>query len=253
MLRIRGNLYLGRGITDTTSDPEADDSNSHDMEDTKEHLRRELGHLQPEPRSDGHLLPPPPANLLLLFQQQQQQQDLKPDIDGNYPLLEKILTSPRNSPNLAQQQQQIMINKGVFTGGSVEVMEEEMRRYKMELEAVANGSELPLTPPPSISGDSNARSTPPEVNGYTDFHAESPLDLSCKEMLLPKKPVILEPVSPPWKSAIPREGVELFPYKPEDFELKGEKSKLVVGEEEELDSAEKIAVNALLCLSKGGL
>ena len=77
-----------------------------------------------------------------------------------------------------------------------------------------------LTPPPSVSGESLARSTPPAatdiygrpLNLAFDHHIEAPLDLTkdthttsaarITVVATPKSsPVILEPVTPPWKSA----------------------------------------------------
>ena len=79
-----------------------------------------------------------------------------------------------------------------------------------------------LTPPPSVSGESLARSTPPaasatDIYGRAVFfdHNEAPLDLTKDNEVAarghhqqkvtvntPKSsPVILEPVTPPWKSA----------------------------------------------------
>lgn len=184
MLRIRGKLYLGRGITDTGSDDNEEDEDDDESESIMNQHQSQ-------------------HNVLLLVPNDVSQGK----VDGQSPLLEKILT-----------QQQQYINKSLSSGGSVEVLDRQDDAF-------------PLTPPPSISGDSNARSTPPETalsQGYTNTewtHGDQALDLSTK-----MSPVILEPLSPHWK-----QGEEPEQSEPQDMTM---------------GTAERIAVNALLALSK---
>ena len=120
-----------------------------------------------------------------------------------------------------------------------------------------DSSAFPLTPPPSISGDSLARSTPPEasvaVPGYTNtewIHSgpgEEALDLRTKT-----SPVILEPVSPPWRPALGKNIDEDSFIHEKQVQLESRGSLEVAAMEVEgMDRAERIAVNALLALSKG--
>lgn len=233
MLRIRGTMYLGRGITDTGSDLE-------DMDDDGEG-----GH---DDSQDGAARYESQGNVLLLLNNDQRKAQQQQHLE--YPtLLEKILSGTSPGPN------QHIVSKGLCSGGSVEMLE------AAERAAAAGGGGLPLTPPPSVSGESNARSTPPEVAGYTAADCDDhPMDLTVRShqeaaaaaarqqqhlkfVATPKSsPVILEQVSPTWKAPAPSS--ELFYYKQE---VKAEDSQQ---EETALDSAERIAVNALLALGK---
>ena len=224
MLRIRGKLYLGRGITDTPSDEE----DQHEEDYDEDHLDDEaMNHESYQQQQQPMLMIIPQAQVK------------REEEEESSSLLEKILTSPRTSPGPGQQQ---IVRS---SGGSVEILDP---RFKL-----IEGSHLmPLTPPPSISGDSNARSTPPEmVAGYTalDFSvshhhgSNEPLDLS--KMSQKSSPVILEPVSPPWRSGAIKKVVDEY----ESFVGHGVDD--INMESEELGRAERIAVNALMALAKG--
>ncbi len=283
MLRIRGTMYLGRGITDTGSDED----------------EMMIDEDAPAAGHDSQLHPPhhhhqaSPGNVVLLVpshdREGRPQHQQHPQQHLEYPpsLLEKILSSPRASPIPQDQQQQQVMSKGLCSGGTVEVMEqikqrmllaeEQNHRAAVAVAAARSAAEaLSLTPPPSISGESNARSTPPEA-GYTDLSAatasasSAPLDLTVRQQqhssssarLLvagPKaSPVILEQVLPHHLAAgASPSSSELFYYKPElKTESEGSHysaSRAAPGGEQqpdlELDSAERIAVNALLALGR---
>jgi hypothetical protein len=273
MLRIRGQLYLGRGIADTNSDDEDDydeeeGNNSDDYSYGKHESRNNRPSFPHESFKQQQ------GSVLLLVPALSTALDIKREHDEHCPpsLLEKILTngSPVPSPNPSQQQQQI-VSKSLCSGGSVEVME---KHYNIQDESNSSSSHhYPLTPPPSISGDSNARSTPPDmVSGYTDWTNEQreALDLSLVSQQRSKSsPVILEPISPPWRSTsqpqlvkkLLEEDATPFSYRHHqqqpakkrryqdyspDLDLQQMEESSV-----ELDRDERIAVNALLALSKG--
>ena len=131
-----------------------------------------------------------------------------------------------------------------------------------------------LTPPPSVSGESLARSTPPaavstDIYGrpmnlsavFTD-HNEAPLDLTKDNyqthtnarvtvVNTPKSsPVILEPVTPPWKSVGESSGASSMRSSPV---FHHESSALYQQQQQEdttLDYDEQMAVTALLSLSR---
>ena len=131
-----------------------------------------------------------------------------------------------------------------------------------------------LTPPPSVSGESLARSTPPaaaatDIYGRAVFfdHSDAPLDLTkdhhSSEVGLhhsqkvaavvntPKSsPVILEPVTPPWKSAESApSSMRSSPAFPESSYI-GHHQQQQQHEEASLDYDEQMAVTALLSLSR---
>ncbi len=215
MLRIRGTMYLGRGITDTGSgdeDYEQDDEQSMYGHESSASPVAHLGHHHHNHDSRA-------GNVVLLVPHDQHSA-------AQHSLLEKILSSPRSSPAPPQHQ---IIKPNMCSGGTVE--------------------ELPLTPPPSISGQSNPRSTPPEVAaGYTDLHyhhKEAPLDLTKRVVSVPKSsPVILEPVAQTWRAAASASSSELFYYKQQ------ESSSSSADLHMDLDSDERDAVNALLTLAR---
>ena len=112
MLRIRGKLYLGRGITDTGSDPENDDEYDEDED-------RQDGHDSDSHDSLTHQQCQQQSNLLLLVPTHS---DVRKEFDNQSSLLEKILTgSPSRAANLTVQQQQQIISKSLSSGGSVEI------------------------------------------------------------------------------------------------------------------------------------
>ena len=131
-----------------------------------------------------------------------------------------------------------------------------------------------LTPPPSVSGESLARSTPPAA--ATDIygrpmnlsavfdHNEAPLDLTKDNHIhtnpnvigssritvvnTPKSsPVILEPVTPPWKSAAESSGASSMRSSPV---FQGQQPWGQQQEDNTLDYDEQMAVTALLSLSR---
>ena len=244
MLRIRGRLYLGRqyehailkgeplegheGQDDFDHDDYDDDmDDGFDMEDDEE-------------RADAHEA-------------------------ERHSLLEKILTGSAQAPHPQQQQQQQQqpAQMARFSGG-----------YVQEIDQRSN--EIMLTPPPSVSGESLARSTPPATDIYgrpmnlamaVFDHNEAPLDLTkdhytnngaCRITVVntPKSsPVILEPVTPPWKSAAESSGASsmrsspVFPtqhHLPESDYYQQQQQQ----QQDTLDYDEQMAVTALLSLSR---
>ena len=139
-----------------------------------------------------------------------------------------------------------------------------------------------LTPPPSVSGESLARSTPPAA--ATDIygrpmnlaavfdHSEAPLDLTKDNHIhtnpnpnvgritvvnTPKSsPVILEPVTPPWKSAAESSGASsmrsspVFPTQHHLPESDYYQQQQQQQQQDTLDYDEQMAVTALLSLSR---
>ena len=128
-----------------------------------------------------------------------------------------------------------------------------------------------LTPPPSVSGESLARSTPPAA--ATDIygrpmnlaavfdHSEAPLDLTKDNyqhqqpkitvVNTPKSsPVILEPVTPPWKSAAESSGASSMRSSPVFHHQQPESYQHQPQEDAALDYDEQMAVTALLSLSR---
>ena len=134
-----------------------------------------------------------------------------------------------------------------------------------------------LTPPPSVSGESLARSTPPAA--ATDIygrpmnlaavfdHSEAPLDLTKDNHIhtnnpnpnvgritvvnTPKSsPVILEPVTPPWKSAAESSGASSMRSSPVFHHESSAPYQQQHQEDTTLDYDEQMAVTALLSLSR---
>ncbi len=267
-------MYLGRGITDTGSDDEEEEEEDLDGCDESQlsghySLSNRGDSVVPQTGNVGHTT----AAVLLVPAGQQVKQE---QMEYPSPLLEKILSSPRTSPGPQQQQQQQVAssNKMLCSGGMVEelTMRVAALAEQQRMATAAGVSSLTLTPPPSVSGESTSRATPPDV--CTDLGEQAPLDLTVRQQLaasrhaiIPKtSPVILEPVSPTWKHTIVTaapSSSELFYYKPELKEeqhpsrVVGSSScggAMTEGQQEqqvfELDSAERIAVNALLTLGK---
>ena len=128
-----------------------------------------------------------------------------------------------------------------------------------------------LTPPPSVSGESLARSTPPAAASSTDIygrplnlafdHTEAPLDLTKDNyqhqqpkitvVNTPKSsPVILEPVTPPWKSVGESSGASSMRSSPVFHHQQPESYQHQPQEDAALDYDEQMAVTALLSLSR---
>lgn len=219
MLRIRGQMYLGRGITDTPSDEEEDDD--HDS----------LRHSSPSsPHHESHY--EPHQQILLLSE--------VPEA----PMLQSLLNSARSSP-AAPQMMLAAKQPHLTSGGTVEVLENQLKLRMIEEDAA-----MPLTPPPSVSGESNHahhRATPPEGAtslGYdclltvageqrealnlSDQRGEAPLDLT-KSSIPKTTPVTLERVSPSWR----KDSADLFDYR-----------------QQEQKDLEMIAASALISLSR---
>ena len=135
-----------------------------------------------------------------------------------------------------------------------------------------------LTPPPSVSGESLARSTPPAATdiygrplnlAFDSHHIEAPLDLTkdthaaaaaaarITVVATPKSsPVILEPVTPPWKSAGEQSsGASSMRSSPVFHSHHSHQSESGYPQQQEdtLDYDEQMAVTALLSLSRASV
>ena len=133
-----------------------------------------------------------------------------------------------------------------------------------------------LTPPPSVSGESLARSTPPAATdiygrplnlAFDSHHIEAPLDLSkdthtaaarITVVATPKSsPVILEPVTPPWKSAGEQSSgassMRSSPVFHSHHSHQSESAGFPPQQEDTLDYDEQMAVTALLSLSRASV
>ncbi len=234
MLRIRGTMYLGRGITDTGSDVDDDEEEEAAREDDDYHYpESQLGHdyhqrVVGDSAAAG-------ATILMVDQK---------GAEYPSPLLEKILSSPRSSPGPHHQAAAGSNNKMLCSGGMVEELTAKLaaeQQYRLGM-AAASSSLVALTPPPSVSGESSSRATPPST---TDV-CESATDLSVGALDLSRpaksSPVILEPVSPNWKKQM------LYHRQQQQQQLEASHCAQEEASAEQLDSAERIAVNALLTL-----
>ncbi len=242
-------MYLGRGITDTGTDEDDDEENEdsareddHYYDESPSSLRHMTVHNDSTTRQ---VQQPGSGNVVVLLPKRDDSEREKATLTAHfdYPsMLEKILSSPNSSPG------PVTISKplGSSGGSMVEVTTDELK-YKLMAAAAAGGNGMEvLTPPPSISGDSNARSTPPEAgtSDWTVIEQREALDLSVTDQQgspsIKASPVILEQVSP-------HRGAnksDLYFYQTTDKETStGDDAVL-------LDSAERIAINALLSLSK---
>ncbi len=259
MLRIRGHLYLGRQyehakMKGELMDDEFDDDD-YDYDD--------------EMADDGPLHIDDEDSRAAQAQQEMAAANYPAGAAGaNSSLLEKILTCPKVAARCS--------------GGTVQ----EVGRVHDD----DDGDEMPLTPPPSISGESLARSTPPEpayhhhhhhhpaATAVADWEQREALDLTKEHdegnkkylVATPKSsPVILEPVTPPWKSGAAScvsgaSSMRSSPViltsehhfysqgghheqQPEDLK---QQQALYQQQDVDLDYDERVAVNALLSLSK---
>ena len=244
MLRIRGRLYLGRQYEHAILKGEP--LEGHEGQDDFDHDDYD------DDMDDG-------------FDDDDDEMKIA-DHDAHeaerHSLLEKILTGSAQAPQQQQQQQPAQMAR--FSGG-----------YVQEIDQRSN--EIMLTPPPSVSGESLARSTPPATDIYgrpmnlamaVFDHNEAPLDLTkdhytnngaCRITVVntPKSsPVILEPVTPPWKSAAESSGASsmrsspVFPTQHHLPESDYYQQQQQQQQQDTLDYDEQMAVTALLSLSR---
>ena len=164
MLRIRGSLYLGRQYESQKANNGGSDNDSETHDDDS------FG-------ADDH-----EAILLRQRDEDDMEEDEDEDDYAGSSLLEKILTCPqqqRVSP--VPGGQQIITSQSLCSGGSVEDIGREPVHTKLAILAAEAGN-MPLTPPPSISGERG--STPPGNNHWLpargDVHRDAPLDLTVK-------------------------------------------------------------------------
>jgi hypothetical protein len=249
MLRIRGHLYLGRQYEHAKMKGELMDGEEEGDEDFDDYDDDSMEQYEADEQN----------NRPLRIDDSEDSRDSKYQ---NSSLLEKILTCP-----------QVTSSQSRCSGGSVMAVARQSRHHDED-------DELPLlTPPPSISGESIAcRATPPQHHAYghpaewmvagPSSASEQPLDLTKDAtqqqhmfVAMPKSsPVILEPVTPPWKSAASSlSGASsmrsspvaissehhFYPSAASDHDLMKQRPEDIL-----LDYDERVAVNALLSLSK---
>ena len=197
MLRIRGSLYLGRQYE---SQKGGGSGGHHSDHDSEQHDDDSYGADEEDDHEDD----------MLGMQQGEEECDNLEEGFSNPSLLEKILSSRRRHGSPApitqqqqqQQQQQIITNnQSLCSGGSVTDLGREVVNTKLALLVAEASNSLPLTPPPSISGEcGSSRATPPD-SGISS--RDGPLDLTTVKLTTPtpkSSPVMADhQQQPTWK------------------------------------------------------